>query len=368
MKKYKVAYLGLKGIPAISGADRVAEGLVNHLSEHYDITIYCKKGYSNIQRIGNNIHQVIIRTVPIKNLDMFLYFFFSALHACFIKRYDLVHVHNIDCAYILPLLKIFYRSHILSTSHGSPYEREKWSPFAKKFFHYMERIFIYYSPNITSVALPLKDYYESAYDVKVKYIPNGVQVSESILPRSKVSDDGYILFAAGRILPSKGCHIFLEAISKCGYQGQVLVIGDLSQMTGYSRDLRSMAPAKTRFIELIKSKTELMKYVSAAKIFIFPSTYEAASMMLLEAVSQGVPVISSDIPENTVLLDNPNALFFKSGSAEDLSEKIMWVLGNYQTALEYAGRLQLYVEKNYAWGQIAHSYSKLYFKILNDCN
>ncbi len=360
--------MGLKGIPASSGADRVAEGLVNPLSKLYDITIYCKMGYSKKWGVDKSIHQVIVPTIPIKNLDMFLYFLFSAFHACFVKRYDMVHVHNIDCAYILPLLKIFYGSRILSTSHGSPYEREKWSPFAKKFFRFMEKKFIHYSPNITSVALPLKNYYEKTYGVKVTYIPNGVEVSESIVPRSWNNDNGYILFAAGRILPSKGCHIFLEAISRCGYHGQTVVIGDLSQMSDYSRDLRAMAPPGTKFVELIKSKTELMKYLNAAKIFVFPSTYEAASMMLLEAVSQGVPVISSDIPENTVLLDDPNAFFFKSGSAEDLSEKIMWVLDHYPTALEHAGRLQRYVIKNYAWDQIAHTYSILYISIIYDGN
>ncbi len=368
MRRFRIAYLGLKGIPASSGADRVAEGLVNPLSKLYDITIYCKRGYSKIHGIDKSIHQVIVPTVPIKNLDMFLYFLFSAFHACFIKRYDIVHVHNIDCAYILPLLKIIYGSRILSTSHGSPYEREKWSPFAKRFFRFMEKKFIHYSPNITSVALPLRNYYEKNYGVKVTYIPNGVEVRESIVPRLRDSDHGYILFAAGRILPSKGCHIFLEAISKCGYQGQVLVIGDLSQMPDYSRGLKSIAPPKTRFIELIKSKTELMKYLNAAKIFVFPSTYEAASMMLLEAVSQGVPVISSDIPENAVLLDDPNAFFFKSGSAEDLGKKIIWVLNNYPAALEHAGRLQRYVIKKYAWDQIAHAYSNLYMDIIYDGN
>ncbi len=59
-----------------------------------------------------------------------------------------------------------------------------------------------------------------------------------------------------------------------------------------------------------------------AKCFIFPSVYEGFGIPPLEAMAQGVPVISSDatsMPE--ILGDAP--LYFKSGDAEDLKRAIL---------------------------------------------
>lgn len=374
MKRYKIAFLGLKGIPATSGADRVVECLVDQLSGFYDITVYCKKGYANGAKFYKGVNRVFIPTLPIKNLDTFVYFLLSALHSCLIKRYALVHIHNIDCAFILPLLKVAYRSRMLSTSHGSPYEREKWSPLVKRFFRYMEKKFMRYSPAITSVASPLKYYYERKYGKKVTYIPNGVSVTETGSAQSPGAyiESGnerigeYILFAAGRILPSKGCHIFLEAINKANYSGRVLVVGDLSQMPEYTARLKSMATPGTEFAGFIKSKEELMVLVKGAKIFVFPSTYEAASMMLLEAISQGVPVIVSDIPENKSLLAFPGTLFFKSANPDDLGKKIIWTMENYDQAHKIAGRLKDYVFTEYSWKKIAYAYRHLYDEMINN--
>lgn len=356
----------MKGIPATSGADRVVECLVDDLSRTYDLTVYCKKGYADNGRFYKNIGRIFIPTIPKKNLDMFLYFLLSAFHACFIRRFDLVHVHNIDCAYILPLLRLIYRSKIISTSHGSPYEREKWSSTVKKFFRYLEKKFIRYSPYITVVAEPLQTYYHKKYGAKTEYIPNGVAPDPGDKSCSVAEKQEYILFAAGRILPSKGCHIFLQAMKHFNYPGKLLVIGDLNQMPDYSAELRRMAPVNTLFIGFINSKDELMQYIKKSKIFVFPSTYEAASMMLLEAVSMGVPSVVSDIPENVALLKSDSAVFFKTGNADDLKTQIKLILTDYDHAVKRAQKLRHYVLNEYSWSKIAQSYMLLYNKIINN--
>jgi len=305
MKKYKVAFLGLKGIPAKHGADRVGEALAEQLTSRFDVTVYCKKGYNDAPMNGYLVHRVIIPTIRIKNIDMLVYLILSALHARFIGHYDVIHLHNIDCAFITPFLSRSCRKRIIATSHGSPYIREKWSSRTKRFFRFMEKIFINYSDIRTSVAQPLKKYYEQTYKKKVHYIPNGcntiekasTQMADELIKTHRINGD-YLLFAAGRILPSKGCHVLLDAYRSLNILNQLVIVGDLDQMPDYSAELIKNTHERVKFVGLIEDKEQLMGIVKRAKLFIFPSSYEAASMMLLEAVTMHVPVIASDIPEN----------------------------------------------------------------------
>ncbi len=45
-----------------------------------------------------------------------------------------------------------------------------------------------------------------------------------------------------------------------------------------------------------------MGLLQSCRVFVFPSTVEAMSMMLLEALAVGTVGIASDIPENTSIL------------------------------------------------------------------
>lgn len=372
MKKYKIAFLGLKGIPAKHGADRVVESLIRHLSDEYDITVYCKRGYSNNPGYVLPIRRFTIPTVKIKYLEMFIYLFLSALHALYMDNYDLIHIHNIDCAFIIPLLKKKYKNRIIATSHGSPYIREKWPGLVKRFFRYMEKIFINYSGVLTAVAHPLQKYYELTYGKKVHYIPNGCNFDEKydmnsadeLLRKYNIGDDSYLLFAAGRIMPSKGCHVLIDAYNQTHLQIPLVIIGDMKEMPEYSESLRQKARDRIIFAGFVEKKEILMGVVKRAKIFIFPSSYEAASMMLLEAVSLGVPVIASDISENKNLLDMPEAFFFRVNDVDDLSRKLVWAMNNYQQFKQQSQSLSMSIRQKYDWKKIAGHYRQLYSLLL----
>lgn len=373
MKKLSIAVLGLKGIPARGGAERVFESTIRYLYSNFNITIYCKKGYSNYSSPIDGINRIIIPSIKLKNLGVAIYFFLSAIHAYFYGKYNLLHIHNIDCAYILPILSIKYKNRILSTSHGSPYMRDKWSKTSKKFFRYMERLFFHYSDFITSVSMPLKEYYEKRYKRRVLYIPNGVNEEEKISSKfidnylmDKKITGNYVLFAAGRIIPTKGCHIFLQAVRKIGYNGTILIVGDISQNIRYTEGLKKLATPDTYFLGFINSKEELLGIIEKSKLFIFPSTYEAMSMTLLEVASLAVPIIASDIPENKAIFDSDEVLFFKSGNADSLAKKFRWSMGNYREMLEKARLAQIHTQCEYLWNKITKKYSGLYFRILKD--
>ena len=324
----RIAYLGSKGLPSKSGTERVVEAIVSRLSGIHDITVYCDLRYTPKGTKVDGIHLIRIFTIKGKYVQAPSLFFLSALHALF-SRYDLIHVHGTDACFVLPILKLKYK--VVSTAHGVPgrLTRLKWGKAARFLIKLMEYPFVYLSNYATSVSRLDADYLKARFKHNVIYIPNGVddyiqfdlKRADSKLRQVSLEPGNYLMFAAGRIDPTKGCHLVLEALNLMGNPLKLAIVGDLNQVPSYSDHLRKIADEnQVVFIPPISDRELLFGMVKHAHLFIFPSTDEGMSMMLLEAASLQTPIICSDIPENKIVMQD-NVVYFHSGDAVDLADQ-----------------------------------------------
>jgi glycosyltransferase involved in cell wall biosynthesis len=360
----KIAYLGIKGVPSKGGAERVVEAIGTRLSEKHQISIYCNRRYTPKEYRLPDIDLIRIPCLPGKHLQPVSLFVLSALDAIVRRRFDLIHLHNAEAAFVVPALKLRYP--VIATSHGPAYARDKWGRAAKSVIRLMDYFFVKFSSMLTSVSLPVEKEYETAWGREVKYIPNGVdenlpvnrERAAKILEAARVDGD-FILFAAGRIDRTKGCHFLLEAFSRIDTPCKVVVVGDLSVDERYGRELRDAVDSRVRFIPFIAAKADLFGIVERAKLFVFPSTVEAMSMMLLETASLGVPLICSDIPANTAVMP-AETRFFRSADVDDLGKQLKWALDHPAEMAERALRIREWVRTRYSWDAIAEEYHDLY--------
>ena len=114
-------------------------------------------------------------------------------------------------------------------------------------------------------------------------------------------------------------------------------------------------------IPKLLAQPELFELVAGAKLFVFPSEIEAMSMMLLEVVSCGVPVLASDIAENVEVVGADYPWLFRNADAAHLAEKLAAFLragpGPEIAALrERCGR-------DFNWTAIALRYLALYRRL-----
>jgi len=363
-----IAYLGIKGLPSKGGAERVVGALVHRLARRHNLTVYCNSRYTPKGAQVPRVRLIRIPTLPGKYFQAISLFVFSTLHALFKGDYDLIHVHNAEACFVVPFLRLRYR--VIATSHGPAYARDKWGWLAKKLIRLNDYFFAWFPNTITSVSRPLAEEYERRYKKQVHYLPNGVEnhppldmdAAAAVLKAKGIRGD-YILFAAGRLDPTKGCHLLLQAFARLDRDIQLLVVGDTMTVPTYGQKLQQMADGRVRFIPFIQSKAVLFGIVQSAKFFVFPSTIEGMSMMLLEAASLGVPIVCSDIPENVAVLGE-RALYFRSGDVEDLANKLNWALEHPQTMRELGKAAQEWVKQNYSWDVIAAQYEKLYQQLL----
>jgi len=368
MKRKQIAIIGVKYWPSRGGVSRVVEDTIIQLKDEFDFTIYCykhKDAKSNVE----GVKVIEYPRIPLKGLGVFLFYAMSTIHAMIRGKYDIVHVHKTDAAFFLPILAKKFSC--IATSHEAPYKRDKWTVLGKLYFRIMEKIFIGSEVKLTSISKPLADYYENTYGKEVYFIPNGVDTQtelDELKAEKKLAEyniEGpFIFFAARRIMATKGCHTMLKALVKLGYQGQIVIAGDMTQLPTYTRQLKELAkPLNVFFIGYIDSKSTLLALVEKAQMFMFPSETEGMSIMLLEVASVGTPIVASDIPENTAVFDNEEITYFKNKNEFDLAKIVKWALENQETIQKKAHKAKTKIQNHYKREVVSQQYAMLYNSI-----
>ncbi|MBM3417348.1 MAG: glycosyltransferase family 4 protein [Bacteroidetes bacterium] len=364
MIKKKIAVIGLKGIPAFGGAATVGEHLINELKDEYDFTVLSIASHSSKENtLVNGIHQKVFSNLGTGGLNTFYYYIRCLIHVLW-KNYDMIHLHHAESGFITPLLRLKYK--VIVTFHGIyNYIDPKFSKIHNWFFRFSERLNVTFANEIVSVSMPDVEFIKNKYGRDIHSIPNGINITErteNLLQIKNTKD--YIFFAAGRIYEIKGLHLLLEAMKLANERTLLKVAGDINQVPDYKIQIEALSKLlNTEFLGMIKEKNELMKLVSEAKLFVFPSLTEAMSMMLLEVVSMKTPVIVSDIPSNKSIFSHEEVLFFKSNDSHDLMEKLQFANEHPELMKEKAEKAFQKLSLNYTWNNIGKQYDLLYQKL-----
>ncbi|NHB70200.1 glycosyltransferase family 4 protein [Perlabentimonas gracilis] len=361
--KPKVAVIGLKGLPAYGGAAAVGEALINELKGNYSFTVYSTSSHTHLKTaVYSGFKQVVFNKIPFKKLNTLYYYIVSTLHTLIFGKYNLVHLHHRDAAFIIPLLRIRFR--VIVTTHNSFVVTDKWKKY-EWFFQLNERYFIRFANRVTCVSKNEVRKFKKEINLDVTYIPNGI--SQAFTEQTSKSKDtsNYIFFGAGRIIRTKALHILLKALHQINYNGKLLIAGDTDQSIEYKKELLELSKGiQTEYLGLIKEKDLLLNYIQNASLFVYPSSLEAMSMMLLEGASVQTPIICSDIIENKDIFSDDEVLFFKVDDYNDLASKITFALNNLDQMNMKAENAYKKLILEYNWEKISLKYAEIYNRLI----
>lgn len=370
--KPNVGIVGMKGLPAKGGAERVAEEILSRLHDKIDFTVYCYRDYTPPTYRHGNINFVRLPFLSGKIVKPVSFLMFSVLKVLTAGKHDIIHLHNAEAGFILPLLRIKYK-YIISTAHGPGYDRiDKWNNLERLILHVNEIPFVRCSSIVTSVKKELADYYLNRYNVPARFIPNGVDSNPQInadwvpefLDKVGVNNESFILFISGRIIPTKGAHILLKAYEQIDTKIPLIIVGEKGYVKEYDTWIDQLIEHTNDvfYHPLISDKSKVLGLIKSARFLVFPSSVEAMSMVLLEAASLATPVICSDIPENVAVMKN-SALYFKVDDPKDLADRIIYALQNEEKIGHMAAAIQQQLFETQSWDKIALHYLKLYLEL-----
>jgi len=327
-----------------------------------NVTVICRSHYTPKLKYYNGIKLIRFPTINQKHLEMIVHTFISCLYLL-AKKCDLVHIHSVEPALLAPIIKLRHR--IVATSHGQAYRRDKWGKFAKAMSKLAEKIYIRFPNYITAVSKTLSEIYYNEYGKAPFYIPNGIEFrfceNSELLKRFGIRRDKYILYV-GRLIPTKGPKILIDAYKKISTNVKLVLVGGSSHTDKYEEDLKKEASENIFFLGYQHGKV-LNALYDHCKIFVFPSQIEGLPLVLLEALVAKKPLIFSDIPENMEIADGLG-ISFKNGDVNDLAEKLSYALSNIDIFESYKDKIEEKIRSEFNWDFIVDQYIKIYHEVM----
>lgn len=307
------------------------------------------------------------------------------------NRYDYIHNFNSGFAFnrvSIFIAKLFGKKVITETSligDDDPVSLGKfqtWKDYFKpKFIRYlfyrMADIYISKSVVITEIfkesKIPLSKVVEIPYSVEVdKFKPiNGIE-KRCMRKKLNLWEDGLIILFVGGINVRKGVHLLVDAfisIEKKYPEIKLLIVGPT-----YKYDQKYISEIKDNISKFdLEDKVRLTEenvsnveeYMQCSDIFILPSKQEGFPISIIEAMSSGLTVIASDIPEieKAQINSGVDGFVFPVGNSEKLASAIEILIENKEYITRIGLEARKKVVENWSAEIVDSAYKRLYQSI-----
>jgi glycosyltransferase involved in cell wall biosynthesis len=199
---------------------------------------------------------------------------------------------------------------------------------------------------------------------KIVILPNPITPRPSPkLESAQNGSDGEKLLYVGNLSKNKGVDLLLRAMPEviaAHPAAHLMIIGRGPQL-GNLQALANRLGISDRVIfkgEVLSDEAITGEYRSA-KVLVLPSSSEFFGLVIAEALSMGIPVISTNtIGARSIIKPMENGLIVESRSHELLAEAIDWFLSNPQMASEMGSKGPATV-KHLVIGQVGPRYEHL---------
>jgi glycosyltransferase involved in cell wall biosynthesis len=242
-----------------------------------------------------------------------------------VSRFDVLHAHAAVPARIAMVLvdRAAARAPVLQTMHGwgiAKTPEQQKSDIAV--LRAVDRVVV---PDKTSARL-LESLGVAA--THVRRVPYGVapQVERSgagdalrVEMRTWQANGGVVICCAGTVGPRKNQRLLIEALPRIQPNGGVLCVfvGDGEPVLLQALAARAGVAGRVRFSGY---RTDAREIVAASDFLVLPSISEGQPLSVLEAFCDGVPVLSSSIPElRELVADGVTGFLFDPMDANDLA-------------------------------------------------
>jgi glycosyltransferase involved in cell wall biosynthesis len=168
------------------------------------------------------------------------------------------------------------------------------------------------------------------------------------------------VLSVARLVPQKALHLLIQALSEIATEEvswECVLLGE----GPLEKDLRSQVTklGVAERITFVGSSGNPAAWIKSADIFVLPSAWEPFGIVLLEAMSLGVAVITSDSDgAREVVTDGKDALVFPVGDVVELKQQLLELSrdGNRRTQLGKDARMKA---TRYDLGPVATAFASI---------
>jgi glycosyltransferase involved in cell wall biosynthesis len=170
---------------------------------------------------------------------------------------------------------------------------------------------------------------------------------------------GPVVLYGGRIDPGKGCEELIEYFSSYIKEG-----GEATLALMGAKMMPLPEEPYVRFAGLL-SDAERLQALEAATVVSCPSPYESLSLLALEALSVGTPILAN--ARSAVLVEhcvNSNGgLYYEN--RDEFIECLKLLVSDSRLRAALGGNGRDYIRRNYRWDVVLGKYERIFAKVRN---
>ncbi len=359
-QKKRIAIIGTVGVPAnYGGFETLAEHLIENMTDHYDITLYCsgKKYPKDVRKASYKNARLRYLPLDANGIQSIPYDTLSILHALWYA--DVLLILGVAGAWILPFVRLFTRKRIIISIDGIEWKRDKWNVLAKWYLFWAESIAVKYSHIDISDNEAIQDYTAARYGSLSRIIEYGADHTLKV-PVTATDTEQYpflarpYAFKVCRIEPENNVHLILEVFANAA-KLPLVIVGNWDK-SAYGQDLKntySQHP-NIHILDPIYNQQRLDVLRSNAALYVHGHSAGGTNPSLVEAMYLGLPVLAYGVSYNRVTTEN-QALYFNN--KEELKRQIADI---YTAKLKTIGqKMERIARRRYTWPLVAQKYGQL---------
>jgi len=282
------------------------------------------------------------------------------------RRCDVIHVHWIQNGLIALLCKIFYKRPVVLTVHGTDINELSKGGLMLKINHFILK-------RVDRIIAVSKDVEEKIHNLdippsKIINIPNGIPNQEIFFNLPDKASISYSLLFVGRLVPLKNLELLLKAVAHLKDKLpkiNLIIVGDgplYAKLKSYAEELQILDYVR---FEGGQPREKIYNYFQNADIFILPSATEGFSIVILEALAAGKPVISTKVgiaPE--IIKHKENGILIEAGDLNALEKYIYLLLTDNNLMRKISVNARKTIGIKYNWQEIAGKTKGIYQQLV----
>ena len=192
----------------------------------------------------------------------------------------------------------------------------------------------------------IKGFYQKIIqESKIKIIPN--PIDEIILSvRKDYNERENVILTVGRLDANKNQRLLIEAFANLNVVNwKLVIVGDGILREEYIKLTSSLGISDK--VDFVGNISNVSDYYNKAKIFVFTSQSEGFPNALLEAMSFGLPCISTDCPSgpSEIIKNNENGYLIEVNNRVQLEGQMTNLMNNQRLCLEFSAKALLSIDK-----------------------
>lgn len=212
-------------------------------------------------------------------------------------------------------------------------------------------------------------------------IPNAIDVDRvltlssqhagrEIRRRAGIADHEWLLLSVGRIEENKGFDVLVRALGRLDAAAppwRWVLIGHGPWRQKLARAVAASGLASRIMMRGREDDSTLQAWYAAAQAFVHPTLYEGSSLVTLEAMAHGLPVVASragGLPDK--VRPGENGWLVPPGDADALAAALGELFAAGERLREYGLRSRQIVAGEFSWPAVARATLELYRRVISE--